>query len=99
MTTKKGNPEQGSGPGVEEILLSTLPRVVVLGGEAHHEQDLERDCRRGKMQSVRAWISSEPRWTESMESLQEDLYTQQRSFWLSSSRERKAASRKGKTGN
>lgn len=82
--------------GVEELLLSTLPRAVVLGGEAHREQDLERDRRRRKMQSIRAWISSEPRWTESMESLQEDLYTQQRSFWL---RGRKAAPRKRKGGN
>lgn len=82
--------------GVEEVLFFTLPRVVVLGGEAHREQDLERDRRRRKMQSIRAWISSEPRWTESMESLQEDLYTQQRSFWL---RGRKAAPRKCKGGN
>lgn len=82
--------------GVEEVLFFTLPRVVVLGGEAHREQDLERDRRRRKMQSIRAWISSEPRWTESMESLQEDLYMQQRSFWL---RGRKAAPRKRKGGN
>jgi len=52
-----------------------------------------------KAQSIRAWISREPRWTGSLESLQEDLYMQQRSLELGSSRERKAAYRKGKIGN
>lgn len=52
-----------------------------------------------KAQNIRAWISSEPRWTGSLESLQEDLYMQQRSLELGSSRERKAAYRKGKIGN